>query len=170
MKLNVLLSIAVAASACGGAATQANHPEQFQTERVHEAGRVKLWIPPGWAVDDTTADTLVITSPDHTVSLEVTVLDAKDLAGALVALAAAALIGYDDLQLVGAPQGGTINGMNALFQDGQGNYHGTSVALSVGVIDTPAEKFLLVVGEAETAAFAAHAGTIRDVMNGIKPL
>jgi prepilin-type processing-associated H-X9-DG protein len=112
----------------------------------------------------------VLASGDHAVSLDVTMLDGKDLAAALVTVAAAAVIGYDDLQLEGQPVSGQINGMNALFQDGHGKFHGQDVELSVGVIDTPADKFLLVVGEAETAAFHDHEHAIREFMERIKPI
>ena len=60
--------------------------------------------------------------------------------------------------------------MNALFQDGRGKYHGHDVELSVGVIDTPAEKYLLVVGEAESDAYAEHEHVIREFMQRIKPI
>jgi hypothetical protein len=168
MKHTILLLALTAA--CGGTTNSAEPGQAFETERVHESGHVKLWVPHGWAVDDSTPDTLVMTSPDRAVSLEVSVVDGKDLGSALLAVGAAALIGYDNLQLVGSPQSGDINGMAALFQDGRGSYHGTPVELSVGIVDTPADKFLLVVGEAETAAYAEHAETIRQVMHNIKPL
>lgn len=104
--------------------------ETFQTERVHAAGRVKLWIPPGWTVDDGERDSLVMTAPDHAVSLEVTVLDGRELLGALAGVATAALLGYDDLKLVGSPSDGEVNGMPALFQDGRASYRGTACSWS----------------------------------------
>jgi hypothetical protein len=157
--------------ACAGAAPDPASPSQsVDTERVDEAGRVKRWVPPGWIVDDSNPDSLVLTAPDHAVSLDVTMLDGKDLGTALVAIAAAAVVGRDDLQLVGSPVSGEINGMNALFQDGRGTYHGTDVELSVGVIDTPAEKFLLVVGEADAGAYAEHEHVIRELMHRITPI
>jgi len=168
-QLAICLVIALGAVACGGAAPQPNGPG-FETERVHTAGRVKLWVPPGWAIDDTQTDAIVMTAPDQSVSLGFTVLDGKDLGTALLNVGAAALVGYDNLQLVGAPVSAQINGMEALLQDGRGTYKGIAVDLSVGVIDTPSDKYLLVVGEAETAMFQAHESTIRKVIEGIKPL
>ena len=168
-QIAITLSLAIAVAACGPATPQPNGPA-FETERVHNAGRVKLWIPPGWAVDDSAADALVLTAPDQSVSLAFTVLDAKDLGTALLNVGAAALIGYDNLQLVGSPVNGQINGMEALLQDGKATYNGRAVDLSVGVIDTPSDKYLLVVGEAETAYFAQHESEIRKVIEGIKPI
>jgi hypothetical protein len=169
MKRLFLVSFYLAA--CAGTTPDAAAPGQsFETERVDEAGRVKLWVPPGWAVDDSNADSLVITAPDRAVSLDVTMLEGRDLATALVAVATAAVIGYDDLELVGQPVTGEINGMNALFQDGRGKYHGHDVELSIGVIDTPAEKYLLVVGAADSAAYAEHEHAIREFMQRIKPI
>ena len=164
-----MLSIVVFAAACGGA-TGSTEPTAFQDERVHEAGKVKMTIPHGWQVDDSGGDTLDITSPDHAVDLEVTVVDGKDLAATLVGVGVGMLIGYDDLALEGAPVGATINGMNALFQDGKGKFHGADVELSVGLIDTPADKFLLVVGEASPEAFEEHRHEIREFMSDIRPL
>jgi hypothetical protein len=165
------LALVLAVAACGGAAPQTAEPgHEFQTERVHQAGQVRLWVPPGWQVDESGGDALVMTAPDQAVSLEVTVLDGKDLGTALLGVATSALIGYDDVKLVGAPTGGKINGMDALFQDGEGRFHGREVELSVGVIDTPAEKFLLVVGEADKASYQAHAGEIRQFVERIRPL
>ena len=168
-QLALVLVIAIGTAACGGATTQPNGPG-FETERVHNAGRVKLWIPPGWAVDDSANDQLVLTAPDQSVSLGFTVLDGADLGSALLGVGAAALVGYDNLQLVGSPVTAQINGMEALLQDGKATYKGIPVELSVGVIDTPSEKYLLVVGEAETATFAQNEATIRKVIEGIKPL
>ncbi|MDX2091768.1 MAG: hypothetical protein SFX73_28160 [Kofleriaceae bacterium] len=170
MKKTSLIMVLVA-TACGGATPQPVGPGQsFATERVHAGGQVKMTVPTGWAVDDSTADSLVMTAPDKSVSLNVTILDGKDLGAALLGVTGAALIGYDDLQLVGTPVTAAINGMDALFQDGRATYHGVPVELSVGVIDTPSEKFLLVVGEAESSAFPAHEATIRRFMDGIKPM
>jgi prepilin-type processing-associated H-X9-DG protein len=169
--MNAWLPSCLVLAACAGATPDPASPAQgADTERVDEAGRVKLWVPPGWSVDDSSAESLVVTAPDQTVSLDVTMLDGKDLATALVTVAAAAVIGYDDLQLVGSPVSGQINGMNALFQDGHGKYRGRDVELSVGVIDTPAEKYLLVVGETESDAYAEHEHVIREFMQRIKPI
>jgi hypothetical protein len=168
-KLFLCLILAVGAAACGGTSTPANEPA-FETERVHAAGRVKLWVPPGWAVDDGNANALIMTAPDQSVSLSFAVLDGNDLGSALLSVGAAALIGYDNLELVGTPVSAQINGMEALLQDGKGSYKGMAVELSVGVIDTPSDKYLLVVGEAETSMFAAHEATIRKVVEGIKPI
>ena len=156
-------------AACG--TPSPNDPaHSFADERVHEAGKVKMTIPHGWQVDDSGGDTLVIASPDPAVALEVTVVDGKDLAATLVGVGVGMLIGYDDLALEGAPVGATINGMNALFQDGKGKFHGADVELSVGLIDTPADKFLLVVGEASPEAFEEHRHEIREFMSDIRPL
>jgi hypothetical protein len=168
--MKALLPSLLLVAACAGTAPDAAAPQNGDAERVDDAGRVKLWVPPGWNVDDSNADSLVVTAPDQTVSLAVEMLDGKDLASALAVVAATAVIGYDDLQLVGDPVTGQINGMNALFQDGRGKYHGHDVELSVGVIDTPAEKYLLVVGEADTAAYREHEHVIREFMQRIKPI
>lgn len=172
MKLFALgLAFAVSAAACGATLDEPHHAVLGDpTERVHDGGHVKLWIPPGWAVDQENTDTLVMSAPDQTVSLEVTLLDAKDLAGALAGVTLAALIDYDHLELVGAPQSGDVNGMNALFQAGHATYKGNPVELSVGVLDTPAQKYLLVLGEASSDAFAEHESTIREVMHRIHPI
>ena len=162
------LFFALALAACAPSPNDPTH--SFDDERVHEAGKVRMTIPHGWHVDDSNGDTLDISTPDHSVDLEVTVVDGKDLAATLVGVGIGMLIGYDDLALEGAPVGATINGMNALFQDGTGKFHGTDVDLSVGLIDTPAEKFLLVVGEASPDAFEAHRNEIRQFMTEIRPL
>jgi hypothetical protein len=166
--LLLCLAIAMGAAACAPTTAQPQGPG-FETERVHTAGRVKLWVPPGWAIDDGN-NAIVMTAPDQSVSMSFTVLDGNDLGSALLNVGAAALIGYDNLQLVGAPVQAQINGMEALLQDGKGSYKGTQVELSVGVIDTPSDKYLLVVGEAETAMFQQHEATIRKVVEGIKPI
>src|SRR5689334_12174196 len=101
-QIATVLCIALAVAACGGVTAQPNGPTQFETERVHNAGRVKLWVPAGWAIDDSASDSLVMTAPDQSVSLAFTVLDGKDLGTALLNVGAAALIGYDNLQLVGS--------------------------------------------------------------------
>jgi hypothetical protein len=164
------LALSLAVAACGGAmSTPADPGQQFETERVHQGGQVKLRIPAGWNVDDS-GNSLVVTAPDQTVSLQVTLLDAKDLGTALLQVAGAALIGYDNLQLVGSPVDANIHGMAALFQDGRGTYRGVPVELSVGVIDTPTDKFLLVVGEAESATYREHEGAIHRFIEGIKPM
>ncbi|MDQ3365851.1 MAG: hypothetical protein M3680_10530 [Myxococcota bacterium] len=157
--------------ACGGAAPPVSGPVQpFETERVHTAGQVRLWVPDGWAVEDTAPDALILTAPDRGVSLSVSVLDGQDLGSALLGVATSALVGFDDLQLVGTPVDMKINGMAALFQDGRGTYRGQQVELSVGVIDTPADKYLLVIGEAEPGLLPRHEATLRQFMDGIKPL
>ena len=166
-KIALLLLLA---GACAGSSPRPEGPEQaFETERVHEAGQVRLWVPPAWAVDDSSG-AMIMTAPDQSVSLSVSVLDGSDLGTALLEVAGAALTGYDNIQLVGTPQGGQINGMEALFQDGRASYQGVPVELSVGVIDTPSDKFLLVVGEAESSAFPQHEATISKFMESIKPL
>ncbi|MFT3698430.1 MAG: hypothetical protein QM831_35125 [Kofleriaceae bacterium] len=152
------------------APTGANDPgHEFQEERVHEAGQVKMTIPHGWQVNGD-GDTMNIESPDHSVDLQVTVVDGSDLAATLVGVGVGMLVGYDDLALEGAPVSGQINGMNALFQDGRGKFHGEPVNLSVGLIDTPANKFLLVVGEAEPGAFEEHRHAIKHFIEDIRPL
>jgi len=165
-----ILAFAFLVTAACGAAVPPDQAHTFQDERVHEAGQVRMTIPHGWQVDDSAGDTLAITAPDQSVDLEVTVIDGQDLAGALVGVAAGMLIGYDNLALQGAPVSATINGMNALFQDGTGTFHGAPVELSVGLVDTPAQKFLLVVGEASADAFEAHRHEIRQFMTDLRPL
>lgn len=168
MKL-LSLALAIALAACTTPPPQ--HPdESFQTERVHTSGKVRLWVPPSWTVDDSNADSLVMSAPDGSVSLDFTVVDGKDLGSALLAIGANVLVGYDQVALVGSPVSGQINGMDALFQDGRATYRNRPVELSVGVIDTPADKYLLVVGEAESAYFKQHEGTIRKVIEGIRPM
>lgn len=158
-------------AACGANSAGPNDPAHISTnERVHEAGKVKLTIPAGWHVDDSAGDTLAIASPDQSVDLEVTVVDGQDLAAALVGIGVGALVGYDAFSLDGAPVNAEINGMPAMFQDGKGSFHGHPVELSVGVIDTPAQKYLVVVGEASPDGFETHREAIRQFMTEIKPV
>jgi len=165
--------LALAIAACAPAnTTGATEPGEsaFQTERVHEAGRVKIWVPPSWHVDDKTADTLIMDAPDGTVSIGMTVVDGQDLGAALLGVAANTVIGFEELTLIGEPVSAQLNGMDALFQDARGRYQGRAVDVSVGVIDTPADKYLLVFGEAATGQFAQHEPTLQRVLDGIRPL
>lgn len=170
MSLACVMAVTACAPATSTSTSTTPGAPAFQTERVHAAGQVRLWVPPSWRVDDATANTLFMDAPDGTVSIGVTVVDGDSLGAALVGVATGTLIGFEDLALVGEPVTAQLNGMDALFQDGRGRHRGEAVEVSVGIIDTPADKYLLVIGEAASGQFAQHEGTIQQVLEGIRPL
>jgi hypothetical protein len=141
----------------------------FAQERVHEEAQVKIWIPARWSVDDTQADMLVLMDPDEEVGIMFMVVEAEDLAGALVGITTGILTEVDEIQLQGDPEALTINGMDALVADGIGTLDGTPIELSVGVLLTPTDKFLLVVGMADSAALHRHEATVLEIFQRLEP-
>jgi hypothetical protein len=167
------LLIAMIAGAGAGACTSgtgpgAADPKPMEQLRADPEAQVQLWIPPGWHVDDAPGE-IVMRDPDGDVALRFAVVDAKDLGGALLEVGAHVLTEVDDVQLVGTPGDLTVNGMPGLYQDGKGTIDGVAVDLGVGVIDTPADKFLVVVGAADSAHFAEHEGEVKEVLARIAP-
>ena len=170
--LTVALALGLSSAACGGAAATgvAEPGEQFQSERVHEAAGVRLWIPPAWRVDAGQDDTLVLRSPQDDLGITLFVVDGQDLGTALLAAGAQVIVAIDDLELVGSPTSVDINGMPALFQDGRGTRGGVAVEVSLGVIETPAKKYLMVLGAADAATLHHHEATLVKVMENIRPM
>lgn len=165
------LALTTLAAACGGAAPGAATPGQtFEEHRVHAEAQVQLWVPGGWTVDDGQPNLLVMHDPASEVGIMFAVVDAADLGSALLAVGASALLDLDDLELVGSPGEVSINGMPALFQDARAARDGTPLELSVGVIDTPADRYLIVVGAADAGRLAAHEATVTRIMEEIQPL
>jgi len=141
----------------------------FQSERVHEEAQVRIWVPDHWRVHDGAGNLIVMHDPRDEVSIMFAVVEGEDLLTALLAVTEGVLDEVDDVRLVGSPQAANFNGMDALLQDGKGVVDGVDVDLSVGVVLTPADKFLLIVGAAESGALERHADTVLAILNGLKP-
>jgi predicted Zn-dependent protease len=167
-----LLLTTLAATLLGACAAPQNAGVQapFVEERVHPQARVKMIIPRGWTVQEQADGALALADSSAGINIDVKVVDGADLGTALLTVATGILLGYDNLGLDGAPVDNTINGMPALFQDGHATVQGHPVSLSVGVIDTPADKFLLIVGEGDPAALQAHENEVRTFINSIVPM
>jgi hypothetical protein len=171
---NATLAVAIALmmGACVGAAdsgTTTPSTGSFQNERVHSEAQVRIWVPDHWRVDDRVGNMLVMADPNDEVSIMFAVVEGEDLLTALLAVTEGVLEEVDDVRLVGAPGEASFNGMDALIQDGTGVVDGVDVDLSVGVVLTPADKFLLIVGLAESGALARHEQTVLAVLEGLKP-
>lgn len=163
------LGLAAVATGCATTGTPAAQAP-FVQERVHPVARVKMIVPNGWNVGESADGSLVMTEPSSGLSILVKVVDGNDLATALLAVGTGILIGTDEVGLDGTPVDANINGMSALFQDGHAKVNGQAVSLSVGVIDTPADKYLLVVGEGTPTAVAANEAQLRSFFNSLSPL
>lgn len=168
--LTAILFLTTLASACApGATGGADEPRApMEQWRVDPDAHVKLWVPAGWTVEDGPGE-IIMTEPHGEVAMRFAVIDAADLGAALLDVGARVLTEVDDVALDGAPGELTVNGMSGLYQDGKGTIDGVAVDLGVGVLDTPSDKFLLVVGAADSAHFDAHEAEIKDILDHIQP-
>lgn len=184
MKPSALTGFAMFAllSACVGAAENgtttpstgsredtASREGSFQNERVHQEAQVRIWVPDRWRVHSGADSVMVMSDPHGEVSIMFAVVEGEDLLGALLAVTEGVLDEVDDVRLSGSPQSASFHGMDALLQDGAGVVRGVDVDLSVGVVLTPADKYLLIVGVADSGALPRHADTLLAILEGLEP-
>jgi predicted Zn-dependent protease len=141
----------------------------YSEELVHETAKISIWYPDNWTMDSE-EDNLMIADPDEEVVFVYMLVEADEVEDALDAMDKELLSMVSDLQSTGEPQEDTLNGMNCIFMEAQGNVDKVGVDIGIFMFFTPAQKVLIVMGIVQSAAYEKHEETIGQIIQGIQPL
>jgi predicted Zn-dependent protease len=136
--------------------------------RTHKAAHVTFWIPDGWSVHE--EDALITASdPKDEVGLLFLLRGHKDMKAALAGLDDAIAQIATEVK-AGTPQKIELNGMEGVVVDGTGKAEGRPVDLSVVILKTPGDKFLIVLGAIDSRHKRAHDGELKKIVASMKPV
>jgi hypothetical protein len=140
----------------------------FAEKRTHSAAQVSIDVPAGYKVE-ADEDSMTISDPAGELGVFFVVLDADALDEALKAVdkevgKLAKGVKWDD-----KPSEMKLNGMDAVGLDGKGTIDGTAAELGVLLVNTPADKILLVLGAVESDKASKHEAAVSSMLKSIKP-
>jgi len=135
----------------------------------HAEARLGIWIPDDWHTETEDA-VLAARDPAEEVGVLFVVLDAADVEKAAEELGTVLDEIVTEVEPIGEPTDGKVNGMDARFLDGKGEAGGREVRFSLGLVVTPAGKVTMMLGIAETAKFGPHEADVGRILRGVKPL
>ena len=136
---------------------------------THEAGKFSVDIPETWK-DKVDGDVLLVTAPDDSISIVMSLIDPKELDKAcdVIETAVAKEIGDVTWDNEGKAKEETFNGLNYTMWTGTAKEG--KIIVSCDAIDTPAEKTLLCYWFEAKETQAKWQADVDKIVNGIKPL
>ena len=140
----------------------------FAETRTHAAAKVSIEIPAGYKVE-AGENNMTITDPAGELGVFFLILESDDLQKALKAVdkevgKVAKGVKWDD-----EPSEVKLNGMDAVGLDGKGTVDGVAAELGVMLVNTPADKILLVLGAVESDKAKKHEAAVEGMLKSIKP-
>ncbi|MCO4770069.1 MAG: hypothetical protein KDA24_08580 [Deltaproteobacteria bacterium] len=137
-------------------------------EVVYRRAKVKIAVPKGWTSQEED-DVLTLSAADESVQVLFTILEASAIDAALDELGSE----LDEMiknPRFEEPEDAVFAGMPARILEGTGTIEGTAVELGLALIDTPADKVLLVLGLGEEGRMTKNQAAIDALFAGIRPL
>jgi hypothetical protein len=163
MKTNFLCALALLAIAAAPASAEI---------KKHPTAKVEIDVPTGWkmASPKNEPDVLTLTDPTNEVGMIFIVTDSKDLKKVVEELdKRLANVATDIKWAFPKPQSDKLNGMEALYNKGNGKVNGKDADLGLVLLHTPSDKILLIFDAVETAKKEAHKAEISKLVASIKP-
>ncbi len=136
--------------------------------RDHRSAHVTFWIPDAWSVDGDDATQLTASDPKGEVALLFVLEDAHDMKAAMAAIDATIARLATDVKM-GSAQKVDINGMEGSVVDATGKADGKKVELSVLIVKTPGDKYLMIFGVLESKHKKAHEAEVQKILASLKP-
>lgn len=164
MKRSVFTFSAFAAFALFAAFATTSHADK----RTHAAAKVSIDVPDGWKID-AEEDNMTITDAADECAIFFIVLETDDLHKALDAIDSELSKVAKNIKWEDKPSELKLNGMDAIALDGKGKIDGTDADMGVMLINTPADKILLVLGAVESAKSSKHEADVEKILKSIKP-
>jgi hypothetical protein len=137
--------------------------------RNHRAAHVSFWVPDNWSATGDEATQLQIADPKGEVSLLFLLQDHHDMKSAANAIDALINKLATDVK-ASAPKQVTVNGMDGTVVDATGRAMGKRVELSVLVLKTPGDRYLMVFGVLESDHKRAHQDELEKIIGSLKPV
>ncbi|HUJ62573.1 MAG TPA: hypothetical protein VLX92_28925 [Kofleriaceae bacterium] len=157
----VLAAFVVIATAFGTAAVAGNHN--------HRAAHVVFWVPDSWSIEGDDASQLTVADPRGEVALLFVLKDHHDMKAAIATIDDTIATIATDVK-VGAQRAVNINGMEGVAVDGTGRAGGKHVELSVLIVRTPANKYLMIFGVLESAHKHDHDAELAKMLASLRPV
>jgi hypothetical protein len=136
---------------------------------THRSGHVSFWIPDNWKLDGDEQTQLTATDPNGEVALAFFLHGHKSMSAAIAAIDETIANVATDVK-TGAPQTVEINGMEGSVVDGSGVAFGKRVEISVLILKTPGNKYLMIFGVLESAHKLAHSSELKQILASLKPV
>jgi len=137
--------------------------------RNHRAAHVTFWVPDNWSATGDEATQLQISDPKGEVSLLLLLQDHHDMKAAANAIDALINKLATDVK-ASAPKQVSINGMDGTVVDATGRAMGKRVELSVLVLKTPGDRYLMIFGVLESDHKNAHQAELEKIIASLKPV
>src|ERR1041385_8377792 len=159
MKTNLLLALALLAFVAA--------PASAEIKR-HPTAKVEIDIPTGWNMQTPDKDVMFVTDPAQDVFAFFIVTDAKDVQKALQTLDEKLKGTLTDVKWAfSEPKKDKLNGMDAMYNKGEGKVKGKPVNLGLVLVHTPADKVLSVVAGVDSTKKEAHKAEIDKLIGSI---
>jgi hypothetical protein len=141
----------------------------FAGIRNHKAAHVSFWVPDTWSFEGDEQSQLQVSDPKGEVALLLMLQDYEDMKAAATAIGDQVTRIATDVKM-GEAQNITINGMEGVVVDATGKAEGKRVELSVLILKTPANKYLMIFGVLETEHKHAHEPELKKILASLKPV
>jgi hypothetical protein len=137
--------------------------------RTDRAAHVLYWLPDNWSVQGDEANQLTASDPKGEVALLFMLRNHKNMQAAAATIDEIVGTLASDVKM-GQAQRVAINGMEGSVVDATGTTEGKRVELSVLILKTPGNKFLMIFGVLESAHKRAHESDVKKILASLSPL
>ena len=155
------------ASAPAGAESGATQSASDPGTVRHPGVAIEMVIPPSWN-QEREGDALMIQSPDETVLMVFTAVEASDLKAALDVLDQQLAQTITEPELNGFTEG-TVNGMSAVMADGVGKLDGVEIELGIALLLAPDGNVMISLGLAQRNVSQETGEQLVGILRSMRP-